>query len=726
MEGGWRRAGGRFLVLMAAALACSLPLGSTFSVSLPLATPATTLARASLQAPLAGRLYAPAYPVESWGRSQPRRWQLRRNTVVSVALQQAADAEASEADSKQEDYAAQAFFQAPGVSVRDIMSMTVPQLKDELRERGLKVGGRKDELIQRLNDAIDGKIASPGRVSTSKAQPRVAVGSKRSSGVAASSKADGGGIRLAEGERLPVAPPLPKRALGGSMKRIFVKGVPFRASPRDLACILEDAFGPVEKLEGMMLDGRSSGRAWVTFENAEIAKEAVQESRIEMDGRPIFFSPPWSLAARQALRDMADIAAYQSEPRGDTSPQAGRDANFMARPGRDITTDYVPASGMVEEQDEVDLDEPGGRTLFVGRVPLDADDDDIREGLAEMGGGVERVYMGRTNRKDPQSDFAGYAHVVMKDQAGVATAISSPVFIKGERVRIDRAMDGAKEQREERFPLEERYHGSLIGVAGRTVAELERQSGARITFEMRPTPCMVVKGSPLQRRAAWQAAQQALAALGTESMDVAQKYWSVVIGVGGANIRRIESQTGARLQLEADPDPHLKIQGMPDSRKQAKALIREILEREEQELFPVDAKFHGLLVGKRGMTVKELQRDSGAIISFVKKPQAGMVAKGLLPQRDRAWAVTQHVIEQLPIVLAEMRGVDRETAAAELDDTFGPRFQRPVSEDSNEEAPNPRADEVWEEAVARALQRAKDLLNEEREAQKRRERGYDT
>jgi hypothetical protein len=30
------------------------------------------------------------------------------------------------------------------------------------------------------------------------------------------------------------------------------------------------------------------------------------------------------------------------------------------------------------------------------------------------------------------------------------------------------------------------------------------------------------------------------------------------------------------------------------------------MDREEEELFPVPAKFHGLLVGKRGMTVKEL------------------------------------------------------------------------------------------------------------------------
>ena len=36
------------------------------------------------------------------------------------------------------------------------------------------------------------------------------------------------------------------------------------------------------------------------------------QARIEMDNRPIFFSPPWSLAARQALREMAEIATFES------------------------------------------------------------------------------------------------------------------------------------------------------------------------------------------------------------------------------------------------------------------------------------------------------------------------------------------------------------------------------------------------------------------------------
>jgi len=113
--------------------------------------------------------------------------------------------------------------------------------------------------------------------------------------------------------------------------------------------------------------------------------------------------------------------------------------------------------------------------------------------------------------------------------------------------------------------------------------------------------------------------------------------WSVVIGAGGSNIRRIESEScslcvyifiyiytfyiyrhphthphthppthtpththththtftyihnyiGARLQLEEEPEPHLKIQGMPESRKTAKALVRALLEREEDEFHDV-------------------------------------------------------------------------------------------------------------------------------------------
>ena len=191
------------------------------------------------------------------------------------------------------------------------------------------------------------------------------------------------------------------------------------------------------------------------------------------------------------------------------------------------------------------------------------------------------------------------------------------------------------------------------------------------------------------------------------------------------------------MQLEEEPEPHLKIQGMADSRKAAKAMVRDLLAREEEELFPVAAKYHGLLVGKRGMTVKELQRDSGAFISFVKKPEPGMLVKGLTENRDRAWALTSHVVGQLPLVLAEMRGVDADTAQKELDDTFD--FNgRPAAlaaaaaaEAGDEggdgaqgrEIENPRADEIWEEAVARALERAKNLYREQRAEAIRRERG---
>ena len=178
---------------------------------------------------------------------------------------------------------------------------------------------------------------------------------------------------------------------------------------------------------------------------------------------------------------------------------------------------------------------------------------------------------------------------------------------------------------------------------------------------------------------------------------------------------------------EEEPEPHLKIQGMPEARKTAKALVRAILEREEEEFFDVPAKYHGLLVGKRGMTVKEIQRDSGAIISFIKKPQPGMVVKGLPPQRDTAWGITQQVITQLPLVLAEMRGVDAEMAAAQIDEIFGypgaRGSQSSASLDEDEEVANPREDPLWEEAVARAVERAKALFKEEQAAQRRRERG---
>jgi len=448
---------------MGVLLACSLHACSTFFAPLLLSPPPR----------------APA-PVNHFQHSHVfgLRAALGAEFEPGTALRQAANTAASESESTDEDDAAleadaQAFFQAPGLSIRDIASMTVPQLKDELRERGLKVGGNKGELLERLSAALEGRGAAPGAVATSKSRPPPAPARAASSGrkaaVVSTSKAPaGGGIMLAEGERLPQAPPMPKRTMESTpTARIFVRGLPFRSPARDVAIILEEAFGPVAKLEGMTLDGRATGHAWVTFENPQIARDAVEEGRIEMDNRPIYFSPPWSLASREALREMADFAAQQAELRGDAPPQPLVSLRApLARSGRDVSTDYVPVATQMEEEEEGSAsEEPGGRTLFVGRVPLDAEEDDIRDALSAMGE-VDRIFMGRVSKNNPDSDFAGYAHVQMKDLAAVTKAISSPVTIKGQRVRVDRAVDGAKETREERFPLELQYHGSLIGVAG--------------------------------------------------------------------------------------------------------------------------------------------------------------------------------------------------------------------------------------------------------------------
>ena len=486
---------GRWLLLLL--LACSLDACRTFFAAPGAPAALARVPPAAAGHPLHQRLpacVAPAAPARrmraAWGATG-----LRQTAAAS------SESESADEDDGVGDAEAEAFFQAPGLTIRDISSMTVPQLKDELRERGLKVGGNKGELLERLSAALEGRIAAPGAVTTSRSRP--AAASARKVGASAPTKPAGGGIMLAEGERLPQAPPIPKRSIETTpTARIFARGLPFRVSPRDVAFTFEEAFGPVAKLEGMTLDGRATGHAFVTFENAEIARDAVEEGRIEMDNRPVYFSPPWSLAARNALREMADFAAWQAELRGDGPPQ-GSERAPLARSGRDVSTDYVPVAAATEEEDG-DEEEPGGRTLFVGRVPLDAEEDDIRDALSAMGE-VERIFMGRVSKNNPDSDFAGYAHVVMKDLAGVTTAINSPVSIKGQRVRLDRAVDGAKETREERFPLEQQYHGSLIGVAGRTVAELERQSGARVTFETTPFPCMVAKGSALQRRSGAQA-----------------------------------------------------------------------------------------------------------------------------------------------------------------------------------------------------------------------------
>jgi len=107
--------------------------------------------------------------------------------------------------------------------------------------------------------------------------------------------------------------------------------------------------------------------------------------------------------------------------------------------------------------------------------------------------------------------------------------------------------------------------------------------------------------------------------------------------------------------------------------------------------YPLDTKYHGLLLGKQGATVKAMQQASGASIVF--KKEGTIVIKGSEVQRQKAWALVTSVKEQLPRVLNTMRGNSIKK---------GELVSKPELEGRLE-----NKDEVWNLAVGEVIARTK-------------------
>ncbi|CAG8532298.1 17201_t:CDS:10 [Acaulospora colombiana] len=120
-----------------------------------------------------------------------------------------------------------------------------------------------------------------------------------------------------------------------------------------------------------------------------------------------------------------------------------------------------------------------------------------------------------------------------------------------------------------------------------------------------------------------------------EEFKVPNAVVGLVIGRGGENLKRIEKQTGARIQFSQDQPPdvverRVTITGTPEDVKSAKGMVQQLVEdaingnstsRRDSQGFSRSITIHipsskvGVVIGRGGETIRDLQDRSGARIN---------------------------------------------------------------------------------------------------------------
>jgi len=208
-----------------------------------------------------------------------------------------------------------------------------------------------------------------------------------------------------------------------------------------------------------------------------------------------------------------------------------------------------------------------------------------------------------------------------------------------ELVRADH--DGREE---DIMPLAVELHGTLIGVGGRTIKRLERDSGAQISFSSLPEPGMVVRGTADQRKSALSIASKLLESDVAEAVYIEKRNFGFLIGKEGRVIRDFERESGARVQVLTDSnrDEVIKlgldvdaliadipagldqavvvIKGTEEQRKLAKELVLGAIEQEGSAQVGVTAEQREYLQSSNSLCLRELEQAHSVQFRFVRAP----------------------------------------------------------------------------------------------------------
>jgi len=211
---------------------------------------------------------------------------------------------------------------------------------------------------------------------------------------------------------------------------------------------------------------------------------------------------------------------------------------------------------------------------------------------------------------------------------------------------------------------------------------------------------MIIKGTAQQRDRAWMMAQGIMEENKCDVHKVSQDMHGRLIGKKGSVKVAMEEESGAHI-VYRKVEQECHIYGTDEARSRAWQLVKDkmwAMQHTSEQVMPMDKKYHGMLTGKQGATVKAMQECTGAQIRFIAdkdykgEGNGAMVVRGTPEQCKRCYAIAEVLIRELPSLLTDLR---------EEDIALGSLRSLPLS-----------ASQVWKVAVKTAIETAEKELGE--------------
>lgn len=163
---------------------------------------------------------------------------------------------------------------------------------------------------------------------------------------------------------------------------------------------------------------------------------------------------------------------------------------------------------------------------------------------------------------------------------------------------------------------------AVMGKGGQVIKSIQQETGAKLDIEKGGTICKV-SGTPEETAAAMGLIKEIIDAEATsranqrsDKLNVGDKA-PAVIGKGGATIKKISTESGAKVEVDCDTGT-VAVSGTAEQVAAAKKMIHVAIHGEAQETIELGKNGRFLVIGKEGATVKKLQLETGAKFDIVK------------------------------------------------------------------------------------------------------------